>query len=365
VETGAILIVKLSSIGDVVHTLPSLEALYHIYPHARITWLVEEEASELIQGHPHLHQIIVSKRKRWIKQLRKPGLWLQTVTEITRFINELRSVKYDLIIDFQGLLKSGLLVFLCRGNRKVGYDRARELSYLFLTERYPPCFVEQHALDKNLNLVKALRSANGEPDFWDRVGSVTSIVIKDEERCKIDALLREHEIIEEKKLIAVNVMARWETKQWERKKFALLSDQLIEDYNAQIIFTGQKRDAPLITEIISLMNQSAVNASGETTLKELACLFQRSQLVITTDSGPMHIAAAMGAPVVALFGPTAPWRTGPYSKNAKIARVDLQCSPCFKKKCNHVSCMKDIAVKDVLLAVDTLLQKKLSTGVSN
>ena len=110
------------------------------------------------------------------------------------------------------------------------------------------------------------------------------------------------------------------------------------------------------------MNQYAVNASGETTLKELAYLFQRAQLVITTDSGPMHIAAAMGIPVIALFGPTAPWRTGPYSKNAKVVRTDLHCSPCFKKKCNHISCMNDIAVEDVLAAVDTLLLKNNQAG---
>jgi lipopolysaccharide heptosyltransferase II len=159
-------------------------------------------------------------------------------------------------------------------------------------------------------------------------------------------------------------MARWETKLWDVQKFARLSDQLIRDYNAQIVFTGQKQDARVITKIISLMNRPAVNATGETTLTELAYLLERAQLIITTDSGPMHIAAAMGTPVVALFGPTAPWRTGPYSKSAEIVRNDLYCSPCFKKKCNHISCMKDISVEDVLKAVGSrLLMKKRTEGL--
>ena len=362
-ETGEILIVKLSSIGDVVHTLPSLEALYRLYPHAKITWLVEEESSELIRGHPRLSRVIVSKRKRWIKQLRRPALWLPTIKEIFGFVYELRSVNYDLIIDFQGLFKSGLLVFLCRGNRKVGHDRSRELSYLFLTERYPPGFTEQHALEKNLNLVKSLSGTYDGRDIRFNANSRESINTNEKEQRKVDCFLREHEIVDQKPLIAVNVMPRWVTKQWDAQKFARLSDQLIKDYNAQIVFTGHKQDTPVIANIISRMTQTAVNASGETTLKELAYLFKRSQLMITTDSGPMHIAAAMGTPVIALFGPTAPWRTGPYSKSAKIVRSDLYCSPCFKKKCDHISCMKDITVENVLEAVDKqFLMTKRSEG---
>lgn len=362
VEEVEILIVKLSAIGDVVHTLPSLEALYRLYPQAKITWLVEEEASELLQGHPRLSRVIVSKRKRWTKQLQRPAHWLPTIKEIVGFFHELRSVNYDLIIDFQGLLKSGLLVFLCRGKRKVGHDKSREMSYLFLTERYPPGFKEQHALEKNLNLVKSLSGSYDDRHIRYKAHSGESIDTNEKEWSKVDGFLRKHEIVDEKPLIAVNVMARWVTKQWDAQKFARLSDQLIKDYNAQIVFTGLKQDTQVITNIISLMKQRAVNASGETTLKELAYLFKRSQLIITTDSGPMHIAAAMGTPVIALFGPTAPWRTGPYSKSAKIVRSELYCSPCFKKKCSHISCMKEISVEDVFEAVDKRLLIKKPRG---
>ena len=245
----------------------------------------------------------------------------------------------------------------------MGYDKSREMSYLFLNERYPPGSKEQHALEKNLTLVKFLGGSFDESDILYKESSRKSIIINEKEKCKVDGFLRKHEIVDEKPLIAIHPMARWETKQWDAQKFARLSDQLIKHYNAQIVFTGGKQDGPVIANIISLMKERAVNASGETTLKELAYLFKCSQLVITTDSGPMHIAAAMGTPVIALFGPTAPWRTGPYSKNATIVRKSLYCSPCFKKKCNHISCMKDITVKDVLEATDSVSQKIKGRGL--
>ncbi len=360
-ETGEILIIKLSSIGDVVHTLPSLDALNHLYPHANITWLVEEDASSLLEGHPYLSRVIVSRRKRWLSQLKRPSLWFTTVQQIFRFIKEIRSVNYDLIIDFQGLLKSGLLVFLCRGKRKVGYDKSRELSYLFLNERFPPEPLEKHALEKNLNLVKSLSGfADGE-DILQGGNRSSIIAVGERERRTVEAFLKQEGIIDSKPLIVVNTTTRWETKLWDSPNFARLSDQLIDQYDAQIIFTGQKIDSPSIDEIMSLMRGQVVNASGKTTIKELAYLLQRAALVITTDSGPMHIAAAMGTPVVALFGPTSPWRTGPYSKNAATVKSQLSCSPCFKRTCKHCSCMKGISVEAVLSAVDRQLQSQEKT----
>ena len=364
VEKGEILIIKLSSIGDVVHTLPSLGALYHLYPSANITWLVEEDASTLLEGHPYLNRVIVSRRKRWLAQFKKPSLWVSTVQQIIRFIRKVRSVDYDLIIDFQGLLKSGLLVFLCRGKRKVGYDKSRELSYLFLNERYPPGPLEQHALEKNLNLVKSISGATDREDIFQGGNRTSLIAIGEKERRTVDDFLKEQEIIDSKPLIVVNTTARWETKLWDFHNFARLSVQLIDKYDAQIVFSGPKPDSPSIEEIISLMRGQAVNASGKTTLKELAYLLKRADLVITTDSGSMHIAAAMGTPLVALFGPTAPWRTGPYSKNAEIVKSQLVCSPCFKRTCKHSSCMKGITVEDVFYTVDRQLQRKQKTGDS-
>ena len=132
----SILIVKLSAIGDVVHSLPLLEVLRKNLPEARIDWLVEEEASQIIEGHKDLDRMIVSHRKSWQKRFLRPGQKTALLREIREFIRNLRSVRYDLVIDLQGLFKSGILTGLSRGRRKIGFTGGgKEGSYLFLTEK--------------------------------------------------------------------------------------------------------------------------------------------------------------------------------------------------------------------------------------
>lgn len=340
-----ILIVKLSAIGDVVHTLPALNALHHGFPGSRITWLVEEKAYDIIKDHPYLKKVIVSKRKRWLKNLKKPSLWYPTLKEVISFVRELRSREYDLVIDFQGLLKSGLLVFLSRSKRKAGYDRTREMSYVFLNERIPEYPKDQHAVERNTNLVKYLGAGvDGRTGF--------KIFIGEKDKRNIEFFLSTHKLKTSRPLIVINSQATWETKLWQPLKVAKLSDRLIENYGAQIVFTGGEDDYFPNEDILSLMKYTAVNYSGKTSLKELAYLLSLSDLMITMDSGPMHIASAVGTPTVALFGPTAPWRTGPYCNNAIVIRNQLSCSPCFKRRCDSRICMEGISVEEVLEAAD-------------
>jgi 3-deoxy-D-manno-octulosonic-acid transferase/heptosyltransferase-1 len=121
------------------------------------------------------------------------------------------------------------------------------------------------------------------------------------------------------------------------------------------MFTGSGHDRALIDNMVRMMDGNPMNLAAQTSLKQLAYLYTKCRLVISTDTGPMHIATAMGCPVVALFGPTAPWRTGPYGQNHRIVREDLECSPCFKKRCNHTSCMKNITTDKVYNAVKAFL----------
>ena len=140
--------------------------------------------------------------------------------------------------------------------------------------------------------------------------------------------------------------------------FAALADRLQYDLSCGIIFTGSENDKAAIEDISGMMKKRPVNLAGKTSLKELAYLYTRCKTLVTTDTGPMHIAAAMGCPVVALFGPTAPWRTGPYGQGHKVIRAGIECSPCFKKKCEHMSCMKDITVESVFNAVENIVTDK-------
>lgn len=339
-----ILIVKLSAIGDVVHTLPALDALHHQFPESNINWVVEEKASDIIKGHPYLEKIIVSKRKRWLKNLKQPSLWYPTLREIVGFLRELRAKKYDVVIDFQGLFKSAMLVFLSRGKRKVGYGNTREMSSLFLNEKVPFYPLDKHAVERNINLVGHLGAKCDDITF--------PVIVDEEDRKKVDHFLSANGISASNPLISIHSQAGWASKKWDALKMARLSDKLIELYGAQIVFTGGSDEISSVEAIISQMQHSPVNAAGETSLKELAYLLSLSQLMITLDSGPMHIASAMGTPTVVLFGPTAPWRTGPYCNNAIIIRKQLSCSPCFKRECDSRACMEGISIDEVLKAVD-------------
>jgi lipopolysaccharide heptosyltransferase II len=159
-------------------------------------------------------------------------------------------------------------------------------------------------------------------------------------------------------LVAINPIAKWDTKLWDADRFGVLADQLRESLNCDIVFTGGPEDRSVIEEISKTMRKRPVNFAGVTSLKDLACLYTRCSLLVTTDTGPMHMAAAMGRPTVALFGPTAPHRTGPYGKGHKVITADVECRPCFRKKCEDMRCMKEITVNRVYEGVMTLLKQE-------
>jgi lipopolysaccharide heptosyltransferase I len=337
-----ILFIKLSAIGDVVQTLPALEAIKKLYPDSEITWVVEEAAAGILEGHPFIDRLLVSRRKAWLKTLRNPFTALRGLGDILRFIRELRSTRYDIAIDFQGLFKSAMLIGLARAKRKIGFEGTRELSYLFLNERLPAYDIEKHALLRYLDVALYLGARNPSPACTLPIEREVLAISN-----KVKAMTSQN-----RPLIAVNPVARWSTKLWPERKFAELADRLVKEKNAVVIFTGSPDDRAVNDRIISMMSETAENWAGETTLKELAALASLTDLFITTDTGPMHLAAAAGAKVLALFGPTAPWRTGPYGSSHIIVRTGISCSPCFQRSCKiGVRCMEEITVEEVMAQI--------------
>lgn len=365
-----ILIVKLSAIGDVVHTLPSLAALRRHYPDAEITWVVEEAASDLLADHPALDRVLVSGRKRWLREMRR-GRILAPIREMRSFFRQLRSRPYDLVIDFHGLLKSAVIVAASGGKRKLGYDSLQEGSGLFYSEKIPED-MGKHAVDRYLDLVRHVISPASRQGGSPFAGGFQIAIGKREKR-HVDALLEENRTILSvdgkgkepgsgvRAFVAVNPVAFWETKLWTDEKFAELCDRIRTELGIGVVLTGGEA-APL-DRIRKRMDTPAANLGGRTTLRELACLYGKASLVVTTDSGPMHIAAAAGTPVVALFGPTDPSRTGPYGPGHRVIRRNLPCSPCFRKRCETKECMQEIGVDDVLEAIrETMAAGKRDPG---
>jgi heptosyltransferase I len=344
-----ILIVKLSAIGDVIHTLPSLTALRKLYPEAHITWVVEEAAAGLVKNHPYLDTVLVSRRKSWIKHIRKGEIY-GPLWEIRAFLKELRRRPYDLVIDFHGLLKSALIVLLSGGKRKLGYASLQELSGLFYNEKIPED-MNKHAVDRYLDFPRYLGAKIVGPEFILPSDSTA--------QAKVQSILEKHHL-ENRKFIAVNPVAYWDTKLWDNEKFARLADSIKTKLNVEVVFTGSEKES--IEKIITLMKSKTVDLSGETTLPELAYLYKKALMVITTDSGPMHLAAAVGTPVIALFGPTDPQRTGPYGEGHTIIKTDLPCSPCFLKKCPTKKCMQDILPEQVFAAIEERLKEGEKDG---
>jgi len=341
-----ILIVKLSAIGDVIHTLPSLAALRRLYPDAHITWVVEEAASGLVLHHPLLDRVIIFRRKKWIEDF-KTGNFQSVREDAGLFLEELRSRRYDLVIDFHGLLKSAIVVLASGGKRKLGYDSWQELSGLFLNEKIPED-MNKHAVDRYLDLPRYLGAEPGPIEFI--------LPVNPDAENRSRALMDSYSLAR-KKFVAVNPVAYWETKLWDNEKFAALADLIKDRMNLDVVFTGSRKEDA--ADIVSRMRGEGINLGGETTLTELACIYKEALAVISTDSGPMHLAAAAGTPVIALFGPTDPARTGPYGTGHIIIRADLSCSPCLLKKCPTRKCMTDILPEQVLAAVEKLLRQRL------
>ena len=358
-NTVNILIVKLSAIGDVVHTLPSLAALRRLYPQAHITWVVEEAAADLIVGHPYLDRALVSRRKHWQQDLKK-GNFSNNIREIRLFVNVLRDRPYDLVIDFHGLFKSAVLVWLSGGARKLGFDSMQEGSGLFYTEKIPED-MSRHAVDRYLDFLAYLGAKSGEADG---VNAPEFLIPSDDRNIqKVSALLSKSHLDIDEPFVAINPVALWDTKLWREDRFAMLADRITGELNIPVVITGSAHEKPYAESIIREAKTAKVfDLAGQTTLKDLAYLYRQAAVVVTTDSGPMHIAAAVGTPVIALFGPTEPRRTGPYGRGHTVISKTLPCSPCFLKQCRTRECMEGITVEEVLEGVKEKLGKKAETA---
>lgn len=344
-----ILMVKLSAIGDVIHTLPALNALRAHDPGAHITWLVEEAASDLVVGHRALDRVLISRRKAWVRGI-MTGDAAGSLRETAVFLRHLRDTQYDMILDFHGLLKSSILVALARGKRKIGFGQGMEhmeKSHLFLNERIPAVSMEHHALKRQLMLLEALGIRCDTVVYHVPIGAA--------DRKAAETLLKSQGIFPGAAYVAVNPGAKWKSKLWPPERFAACVDALMHRYSMRTVFTGSREDIPLVEAIRSRMSEQAASLAGKTSLKILGALFENAACVLSTDTGPMHLAGAVGAPVVALFGPTAPWRTGPFGGSHRVVRTRMECSPCFKRDCETTACMAGISVPEVIEAVIGLI----------
>jgi lipopolysaccharide heptosyltransferase II len=231
---------------------------------------------------------------------------------------------------------------LTRSPRKLGYARTRELSYLALTERLAPYDPEAHAIRRYLNVARSLGARPEPPRFrleFPRPPDLSHLFLLETGQ----------------PLAVVHPGARWPTKLWPPAHWARLADWLSREKGFRVVITGGPGDRELAEEIVAQAEMPLLNLAGRTSLAELAEVLKQAHVAITTDTGPMHLAAALGTPVAALFGPTAPWRTGPFGEGHEVVRLELDCSPCFQRRCPEPRCLLELPVSQAQAAVEKIL----------
>ena len=327
-----ILIIKPSAIGDIVHALPVLNLLRAKWPAAKISWMVTPPCAGLLEGHPQIDQLILFDRKRLGHAWRNP----RALKELWRFARGLRQHRFDLVIDLQCLLRSGWLAWETQAPIRIGLSNARELGWIFYTHRVPVSW-NQHAVDRYLALASALGCGSKPIAF--------PFATNDEDRAAVAKLVPEG-----KRFAVLLPGTHWMTKRWPIEHFAACVEPLKSRFGLDTIIAGGPGDSSLAEKI------NGQNLCGKTNLRQLVALLERAQLVIANDSGPMHIAAALGKPLVTPYGPTNPDRTGPYRRMDSVIRVDIHCSPCYSRTCSHQSCLNWLSAESVLdLAAEQLL----------
>jgi heptosyltransferase-1 len=327
-----ILIVKPSSLGDVIHSLPFLNAVKSCYPEAEVHWVISRGLEGLFEDHPMIDKMVVINKDEW-KSLSKSG---RTIREITRLFRSLRRERYDIVIDLQGLLRSGLITMAVNAPLRIGFEEAREGSRFFYNRKVRGGR-ELHAVDRYLKIAAAL-GCDAEKAVFPFAPAQTG------ERAKVAESLGAYAVIVPG--------ARWDTKVWSAMNFGRIAGAL----PWRSIVVGGNADVPRADVVVGVSGGKAVSLAGKTGLRELVDIMKNAVLVISNDSGPMHIAAALGVPVVAIFGPTSPERTGPYGQGHIIIRSEVACSPCFRKRCADLKCMKGITVAGVLEKIDSSMQ---------
>lgn len=328
-----ILIVKPSSLGDVVHSLPFLNSLHACFPEAAIDWVIARGLDGLLEGHPMLDRLIVIDKDRWRRISQAAG----TLNELKDLFRTLRARRYDLVIDLQGLLRSGVITKATHAAVRIGFSEAREGSRYFYN-RTVRGGREVHAVDRYLKIAAALGCETKKVVFpLPRLTGVSEKVQEVRDRLK--------------DYIVLVPGARWDTKIWPAGNFGALASLL----PLKSVVIGGSGDRGRAEEIVRLSGGRAFSVAGETSLPELVELMRTARCVVTNDSGPMHIAAALDIPVMAIFGPTSPARTGPYGQRHAILKSERDCAPCFKRQCADLQCMRDITVDMVLEKTTGLL----------
>jgi heptosyltransferase I len=361
-EYNNILIIKMSSLGDILHTLPFAAALRERYPESKISWLVHPQFAGFVPDPPLIDEVIYFDKAAFTKMS-----WPARLNFAKTFRRELQAKKFDLVIDMQGLFKSAVVAFLTGTKDKIGYCQMREGSG-FISKPICGEHCGDHVIERYLDVARYLGARVSGIKF-----PMPDLVI---ETVRVHELLAESgmKFLRKQKKLEGKVSlgkssgnlsfpvftgqdfwepsayvvfvpgARWETKKWPPEHFAKLAAMFIAD-GLYVVLAGSKEDEGQGEIIKELANspKKMINLAGRTSLRELAALIKECYFYVSGDTGPLHIATALQKPLLAVYGPTRPDRTGPYgNKDATVLVAPVECAGCLKKQCNKWVCMHKV-----------------------
>ena len=328
-----ILLIRLSSLGDIVLTTPVIRAVRSQFPDAHIAMLVGKQSAEVLRENPHLDEIITFDRFAKDKD----------TGEMLRAARVLRDRKFTLAIDLQRKFRTEVLMYFSGAAERVGKGRlctvrVSEQGNKHATAHYFDLLhaVEIPAVDQKLELFLAASERADATQRFDIAG-VTPTGLK----------------------VGFFPGAGWKLREWMPERFAAIADRLVQHFNAEVLIFGGKKESELVHTVANLMDARAVPFAGNLQIRELAACIEKCDLFLTNDTGPMHIAAAVGTPTVSLFGPGNHVRFQPLGALHQTIRHDVPCSPCkqFTDKCKDNICMKKITVDEVWQSISNALAK--------
>ncbi len=315
-RTLKVFILKPSSLGDVIHALPVLRLIKRHLPASEVYWWIDSNLAALLEGDPDLAGLIRFERQRWMSPRYWPEAWAS--------LREIRQHRFDWVIDLQCLARSGAVAWLANGGLTIGLDERREGArgfYDLVVSRPSP---NAHAVDRYLKVLPVL----GVPVHWDFTWLP--------ERPGVAAAVRQKWQPDGARWIVLHPGARWTNKRWPASHFAELVTLIAQRHKSvRFAIIGARSNLELGAAIAAACPERCLDLTGRTSLPEMVEWIRLSRLMVTNDTGPMHVAAALHKPVVALFGPTNPRRTGPYGQLEHALVSDLPCAPCMKDSCAY------------------------------
>lgn len=345
---GKVLIVRLSALGDVVHVLPALDALRRGLPGAHLAWLVEEKAASLLAGHPQLDRVHVLPRGRAVAALLRERRPFAAARALSGFFGALRRERFDVALDFQGNLRSSLAALFSGARTRVGFARGfcKEGAHLFTNVHVTPPGRRVHKVEKNLALVRALGV--------DTARARARLAIPEAARGRAAAFFGG---LGRGAFVGLHpgVSKFGAFKQWPPARYAAVARALAERGEARAVVTWGPGERDLAERVVALAPGAAALAPETASILELAAIYERCAAVLGCDTGPVHLAAALGVPVIGLYGPKDPRVYAPWG--GERGRVDtiwkeVHCSPCTLRWCGNVICMDSILPEEVTAALE-------------